>query len=198
MHYLPGKSLTFDITSKLFVMALVKGNILLELVRGTLGDQLTIYERNGQIIMAKKRGPSKKKPTTKQLEARYKMKVAAAYAKQILDDPELKAYYKSKTGPGQNAYNMAIKDAYKSPEVQNIRFEDTTVVVTAKDEFRVAAVEVLVFDAAGTAIERGNAVLGRNGVDWYYKAASLPAGGMVKVSVVDLPGNETIREVKLE
>lgn len=179
-------------------MALVKGNILLELVRGTLGDQFTIYERNGQIIMAKKRGPSRKKPTTRQLEARYKMKVAAAYAKAILEDPELKAYYKSKAGPGQNAYNMAIKDAYKSPEVQNIRFEDTTVVVTAKDEFRVAAVEVLVFDAAGTAIERGNAVLGRNGVDWYYKAASLPAGGMVKVSVVDLPGNETINEVKLE
>ncbi|OMP78688.1 hypothetical protein [[Flexibacter] sp. ATCC 35208] len=179
-------------------MALVKDSLLLQLVRGTLGDQLTIYERNGQIIMAKKRGPSKKKPTKKQLEARYKMQVAAAYAKMILLDPELKAYYKSKAGAGQNAYNMAIKDAFKSPEVQQIRFEETTVIVTAKDEFRVAEVEVRVLDAAGAMLERGKAVLGRNGVDWYYNAASLPAGGKVVAVAEDLAGNGTVREVKLE
>jgi hypothetical protein len=178
-------------------MALVKGNLLLEHVRGSLGDEITIYERNGRIIIAKKRGPSDKKPTEKQLEARYKMKVAAAYAIEILKDPEIKAYYKSKAGPGQNAYNMAVKDAYHSPEVQGIRFEETMVVVTAKDEFRVAEVEVKVYDAADTMVERGKAVLGRNGVDWYYKAAYLPAGGKVIVAVVDLPGNETLRELKV-
>ncbi|WP_343667539.1 hypothetical protein [Chitinophaga sp.] len=178
-------------------MALVKNNILLQLVQGSLGDQITIYERNGQIIMAKKRGPSKKKPTKKQLEARYKMLVAAAYAKAIIEDPEIKAYYKSLAGPGQNAYNMAVKDAYRSPEVQNIQFEDTTVVVTAKDEFRVAEVQVRVLDAAGSILERGNAVLGRNGVDWYYKAAGLPVGGKVIIVAVDLPGNETVKELQL-
>ncbi|WPQ65835.1 hypothetical protein SIO70_13320 [Chitinophaga sancti] len=179
-------------------MALVKDNILLQLVRGTLGDQLTIYERNGQIIMAKKRGPSKKKPTKKQLEARYKMTIAAAYAQAILKDPELKAYYKSLAGPGQNAYNMAVKDAYKSPEIQHIRFEETDVVVTAKDEFRVAEVDVCVHDAAGVVQERGKAVLGRNGVDWYYRAVGLPVGGKVVVVAVDLAGNGTVREVRLE
>ncbi|WPQ60985.1 hypothetical protein SIO70_21750 [Chitinophaga sancti] len=179
-------------------MALVKDNILLQLVRGTLGKQLTIYERNGQIIMAKKRGPSKNKPTKKQLEARYKMTIAAAYAKAILKDPELKAYYKSLAGPGQNAYNMAVKDAYKSPEIQNIRLEEETVVVTAKDEFRIAEVDVRVHDAAGAMLERGKAVLGRNGVDWYYKAGRLPSGGKVVIVAVDLPGNETLRELKLE
>ena len=185
------------ITPKLFAMAIVKDNVLLRLVRGTLGDQLTIYERNGQIIMAKKRGPSKKKPTKKQLEARYRMQVAAAYAKEMLKDPELKAYYKSKAGAGQNAWNMAIKDAYNAPEVQDIRFEDSTVVVTAKDEFRVAEVEVQVLDAAGVMLERGKAVLGRNGVDWYYKVAVLPPGGLVSVVVVDLPGNGTVKELRL-
>ena len=179
-------------------MAIVKDNILLQLVRGSLGNQITIYERNGQVIMAKKRGPSRKKPTQKQLEARYKMKVAAAYANVILQDPELKAYYMSKSGPGQNAYNMAVKDAYKSPEVQNIQLEDATVVVTAKDEFRVAEVKVSVTDAAGNIQETGAAVLGRNGVDWYYQAGSLPAGGKVVIVAVDLPGNETVKEVRLE
>ncbi|WP_343694006.1 hypothetical protein [Chitinophaga sp.] len=179
-------------------MALVKDNILLQLVRGTLGNELTIYERNGQIIMAKKRGPSKKKPTQKQLEARYKLQIAAAYAKEIIKDPELKAYYKSLAGPGQNAYNMAVKDAYNSPEVQNIQLEDTTVVVRAKNAFRVAEVEVHVLDTTGHVQERGKASPGRNGVDWYYKAVSWPVGGKVIVVAVDLPGNETVREVRIE
>ncbi|SDF66196.1 hypothetical protein SAMN04488121_102584 [Chitinophaga filiformis] len=47
-------------------MAIVKDNILMQLVRGTLGKHYIIYERNGQIIMAVKRGPSRKKPTQKQ------------------------------------------------------------------------------------------------------------------------------------
>ncbi|OMP80931.1 hypothetical protein [[Flexibacter] sp. ATCC 35208] len=176
-------------------MAIVKDNLLLQAVEGTLGNQFTIYRRNGQIIIAKKRGPSKKKPTQKQLEARYKMLVAAAYAKAIIQDPEIKAYYKSLAGPGQNAYNMAVKDAYRAPEIQNIRLEDMDVVVTAKDEFRVADVQVRVIDDAGVILERGSAMLGRNGVDWYYKAAVLPPGGRVIVVAVDLPGNERVEEL---
>jgi len=179
-------------------MALVKDSLLLQVVRGTLGDEVTIYERNGQIIMAKKRGPSKKKPTKNQLEARLKMQIAAALAVQMLKDPEVKAYYKSKAGPGQNAYNMAVKDAYKAPEVQQIQFEVATVVVTAKNEFRVAEVEIRVFDANGSVQESGKAMLGRNGVDWYFKANSLPAGGKVMVIAVDLPGNDTVMTVQLE
>jgi hypothetical protein len=178
-------------------MAIVKDSLLLQAVRGTLGDEITIYERNGRIIIAKKRGPSKNKPTKNQLEARYKMKVAAAYAKAILQDPDIKAYYKSLAGPGQNAYNMAVKDAYKSPEIQNIHFEDTTVVVTAKDEFRVAEVSVRVIDAQGNVQEKGKAILGRNGVHWYYKTDQLPPNGKVIIVAVDLPGNETVKEVLL-
>ncbi|QHS61874.1 hypothetical protein [Chitinophaga agri] len=178
-------------------MAIVKDNILLQLVRGSIGKQITIYERNGQIIMAKKRRPSNKKPTQKQLEARHKMRIAADLARDMMNDPQIKAYYASLAGPGQNAYNMAVKDAYRSPEVQNIRLEDTDIVVTAKDEFRVAEVKVQVLDTDGVVTEGGPAVLGRNGVDWYYKAASLPAGGRVIVVAADLPGKETVKELLL-
>jgi len=176
-------------------MAIVKDNLLMKLVRGTLGKQLTIYERNGQIIMATKRGPSKKKPTQKQLEARYKMEIASAKALVMMADPELKAYYASLAGPGQNAYNMAVKDAYNSPEVQSVRLEEKEVVVTAKNETRVAEVSVKVIDNEGVITEQGPAVLGRNGVDWYYKASVLPVGGRVIVTAENLPGNETVKEV---
>lgn len=175
-------------------MAIVKDNILLQLVRGTIGKQLTIYERNGQIIMAKKRSPSRKKPTKKQLEARRRMTIATAYAKKLLADPQLKAYYASLAGPGQNAYNMAVKDAYHAPEIQLISLEDTDVVVTTRDKFRVATVKVQVVDAEGAVTESGAAVLGRNGIDWYYKAAALPAGGKVIAIAADLPGKETVKE----
>ncbi|PWV53977.1 hypothetical protein [Chitinophaga sp. S165] len=178
-------------------MAIVKDNILMQLVRGTLGKQITIYERNGQIIMAKKRGPSRKKPTQKQLEARLKMTIASARAQLMLEDPQIKAYYQSLAGPGQNAYNIAVKDAYRSPEVQNIRLEDQEVVVTAQNEFRVAEVEVKVIDAEGVVTASGRAFLGRNGVDWTYKTTALPAGGKVIVVVKSLPGNQTVKELLL-
>jgi hypothetical protein len=148
--------------------------------------------------MAKKRGPSKNKPTKKQLEARYKMKVAAAYAREILLDPVVKAFYKSKAGPGQNAYNMAVKDAYNSPEIQQITFEDMTVTVRATDEFRVEHVEVQVKDAQGKLVERGHAEMGWNGVDWKYTVTTLPKGGKIVVIAVNMPGNETVKELLLE
>jgi len=179
-------------------MALIKDNCVLAYVEGTIGKEIRIYRRNNQVIVAKARRKSNKKPTKNQVLARQRMAEAAAYARVMLKDPELKAYYKSKAGPGQNAWNMAIKDAYRAPEVQEIQIKDTNVVVTAKDEFRVAEVAVKVLDGAGTILENGRAVLGRNGVDWYYKAGSLPAGGKVVISVVDLPGNETRREIQLE
>lgn len=193
MHYIN------SIIPKIDFMAIVKNKMLLLLRKGALGDLIVIYERNGQIIMAKKPSPSTKEPSVKQLEARYKMKVAALYAKEILKDPELRAYYAAKAiGLKQNAYNMAVKDAYNSPEIQNIRLEEETVVVTAKDEFRVAAVEVQVVDADGVMVERGAAVMSKNGGDWSYKAGSLPAGGRVIVVAVDLPGNETLKELLLK
>lgn len=179
-------------------MAIVKDPLLLRCVRGTLGDEITIYERNGQIIMAKKRGPSRNKPTQKQLAARYKMKIAAAYAREILLDPAVKAFYKSKAGPGQNAYNMAVKDAYNSPEIQQLTLEDMTVTIRTTDEFRVEHVEVVVKDANGKRVESGRAVLQWNGVDWKYTVTTLPPGGTILAIAVNMPGNDTRRELPIQ
>ncbi|WP_343674773.1 hypothetical protein [Chitinophaga sp.] len=98
-------------------MAIVKDNILLQLVNGSLGDIITIYVRNGQIIMAKKRGPSTEPPTSKQLLARLRMKIAVALAKEMIKDPEVKAAFAAQAGPGQNAFNMAVKHAFNTPIV---------------------------------------------------------------------------------
>ncbi|WP_343667620.1 hypothetical protein [Chitinophaga sp.] len=181
-------------------MAIVKdNNLLLQHVRGTLGDQITIYERNGQIIVAVKRGKSTKKPTQKQLDVRWKMTVASAYAKVAIQDPVVKAYYKSLAGPGQNAYNMAVRDAFHSPQIQDIKIESTdVVVVAAKNEFRVASVSVRVQDERGKVIEEGRAVQERNGVNWSFKVTQMPKKGRIRVLVEDLPGNVSVKELLLE
>lgn len=181
-------------------MAIIQdGSLLFAKVRGSLGKQVSIYQRNGQTIMAAKRGKSTKKPSTKQLEVRRKMKEASAYAKEIIKDPEVKAYYQSMAGPGQNAYNMAVKDAYHAPEIQDITVaDDNTVVVTAKNEFRVAGVQVKVYDKAGALIEQGHAIPKGVGIDWHYQVAVLPAGGKIAARIEDLPGNSVVWELPLE
>jgi hypothetical protein len=176
-------------------MAIVKNNILLQFISGTLADQFTIYERNGVIIMAAKRGPSTKPPTKKQKEARWKMKVAVAYAQSAMMDPELKAAYQAKAGRGQNAFNMAVRDAYSSPEIQNIQIEEEQITVKATDDFQVANVHVHIKDENGKVVEQGKATLSPNRTTWVYKFSSLPKGGKVAVIVEDLPGNSVKEEV---
>ncbi|QHS59255.1 hypothetical protein [Chitinophaga agri] len=175
-------------------MAIVKDNLLLQFVSGTIGKQVTIYERKGQIIMAKKRRPSARKPTKKQLKARDKMKTAGIRASVLLEDPELKAYYATLAGPGQHAHNIAVKDVYDSPEIQQISVERKEIIVMAKNHFRVAEVHVQVIDADGVILEHGPAVLGRNGIEWHYKAGKLPADSRIIATAIDLPGNETTIE----
>jgi len=175
-------------------MAIVVNNLLLESLRGTIGRQLTVYERNGQVIAAKKRTPTKKKPTQKQLDARKRMANAVYMAQAMMEDPEIREMYAAMAGPGQNAFNIAVRDAYHAPEVQQVKVEKDTVVVTAKNEFRVAQVKVTVVDSQGEITASGKAELGRNGVDWYYKVDQLPPGSRVIANVRDLPGNETLKE----
>jgi hypothetical protein len=179
-------------------MAIAYNNLLLQSVRGTIGKQLTIYERNGQIIVAKKRSKSNTKPTPQQLAARARMARAVAYAKQMLRDPDIKAAYAAKAGPGQNAYNMAVRDAYHAPEIQDVHVEKNTVVIRAKNEFRLKRVDVQVVSADGEIVTSGKAELSRNGVDWYYTLNLLPAGGRIIITARDLPGNETVRELKID
>ena len=176
-------------------MAVVKNNLLLQYISGTLGDQLTVYERNGVIIIASKRGPSTKPATKNQLDARWKMKVAVAYAKSAMKDPELKAAYQAKAGKGQNAFNMAVRDAYRSPEINSIQIEEEQITVKATDDFQVANVQVHIKDENGKVVEQGKATLSPNRMTWVYKFSTLPMGGKIAVIVEDLPGNSVKEEM---
>ena len=74
------------------------------------------------------------------------------------------------------------------------------ITVRAVDDFRVTGVQVEIYTAGGTLLEKGNAVQQVNGVDWDYTAtqANSPlTGSKIKAIATDVPGNEGTLELTL-
>ena len=71
----------------------------------------------------------------------------------------------------------------------------------ATDDFRVTAVLVEIYDAAGTLHETGSATQNKNGLDWTYTTQlnnSLPAGSRIKATATDVTGNEGSLEMMMK
>lgn len=179
-------------------MAKADNNVLLNNLSGSIGKQVTIKQRGGKTIVSKAQQPREKAATGKQLEAQDRFTEATAYAKGVLADPDMAAVYRSMAQPGQNAYNIAIRDAYNPPVIENIEKAGNDITVRATDDFRVYRVTVAVYDAEGVMQEEGNALMGRNGKDWVYAATTEVLSGCRVLAVAeDLPGNRTNREIVL-
>lgn len=85
-----------------------------------------------------------------------------------------------------------------SPVVNSIRPDaytgvaGSTITVRAVDDFRVTGVHVEIFSANGTLLEKGNAILQTNGLDWIYTATQANAaltGSKINAIATDVPGN---------
>lgn len=95
-------------------MAHVDIDLLASLLTGSINNEITIYKRGGKLIVAKKRGPSRKEASVKQIVVQQRMKAAVSYAKAAMEDPELRGKYGRMAGPGQNAFNMAVSAYFSS------------------------------------------------------------------------------------
>lgn len=182
-------------------MAKADNNVLLSKLSGSIGKQLTIKQRGGKTIVSKAQDRREKAATEKQQEAQDKFADASAYAKRVLADPDMVAMYKTMALPGQNAYNIALKDAYNAPVIESLETgkypgkPGDTIHVRAIDDFRVFQVIVAVYSAEGALLEKGNALMGRNGKDWVYTITGENKGSKVIATAEDLPGNQTKREI---
>ncbi|WPQ63396.1 hypothetical protein SIO70_00780 [Chitinophaga sancti] len=182
-------------------------NIILKEASGSVGKMLTITKkRSGTTLLGKHRGASKVPPTEKQQEVQSRFKMAIVYAKAVMQDPDLKGQYEAAAKKDQSAYNLAVRDAYKAPEISSITTHLYTgaigskITVRAIDDFKVASVRVKITTAAGVVIEQGDAVLQGNGLDWVYTATALNdelQGSIIAASALDLPANETVLEVMM-
>jgi hypothetical protein len=191
-------------------MAKIKNNIFMSGLSGTIGRQMTLSVKTYDTIAGKKRVPTNIPATAEQLEIRERFKAATRYALGVLLDPVRKALYAAEgkaAKKNQSAYNLAVKDAFSPPEIKSIFLTDyhgqpgNKISIDAFDVLTLASVHVGIYTAAEVLVEDGYAVLAPNEKTlWQYTAtAQNPAlqGSIIRVTAVDIPRNETAREVQI-
>jgi hypothetical protein len=183
-------------------------SIITDKLRGTLGKQLVFREWEGKTVVAKAPKAREGGPTPAQAQIQERFLLATKYAKAIVagQDQGIKDAYTAALRPRQNLYCRAAEDFMTSPEVKNIDTRNYTgtvgskITVRAVDDFRVTGVQVEIYAASGTLLEKGNAEQANNGLDWSYTAtqANNPlTGSKIKAIATDVPGNEGTLELKL-
>lgn len=182
-----------------------ENNIVTRNAQGMLGGQLVFKVREGKMILAAPPTVNRnRKPTVPQAAVHMDFKRAVRYAKSAMLDPALKADYAAKVGTWQTPYNVAFRDAFRAPEVHSVISQGyhgqvgDILVISASDDFKVAAVKVSVFNADGSLIETGDAFEETKSLNWVYtvtQANATLAGSLIRVSAIDLPGNESTVEI---
>src|SRR5450432_965013 len=186
-------------------MGFVKDNYVTSGASGNVGNQWSFRQRAGKTVLAKQRGPNSKPPNAKALAIQDRFKIALAYARTAMNNPDVKAAYAAAAPRGVSAFNFALGDAAQSPVVSKI---DSTnyhgavgdkIVIDATDNFKVMKVVVTIESAAGALIETGNAVLQENKT-WMYTATvanAAIAGSKITAVAFDLPDNTGTLSVTL-
>jgi hypothetical protein len=187
-------------------MAKSNENVVLHGTHGTLAKQLVIRQRYGQSILSKRPNHVKGRVTPGQQAVRDRFLSASLYAKAVMANPDQLAVYRAAAKNGLSAYNLAMADALRAPEIKDMNTATYTgktgepILIRAIDDFKVKEVTVAIYSADNQPVETGNAVLQANGLDWLYTATkdlvSL-TGSKVKVQASDLPGNATSKEIVL-
>jgi hypothetical protein len=183
------------------MMAKVKDNILLKGLSGTIGQTLTLRQIGGETFVSKYQKAPTVAATEKKLAARAKFGRATAYARKAVKDPELKAMYQVKVNGGQRAFNIAMMDALRAPVIENIKADSyqgrpgDQIFIRATDDFKVANVEVSVYNPEGELLEQGNADMQQNEVmQWVYVVRQDNpefSGSKITAVATDLPGNSS-------
>ena len=94
-------------------MAIQTGFSLLHGFSGRLGNQVVIKRWGNKTILAAMPRKSNKPPTEKQKEVQRRFKLAAAYAKRVSNDPELRVKYP--VTKGKTVYRQAFTDYLSNP-----------------------------------------------------------------------------------
>ena len=187
-------------------MSKIDNNHLVKGARGNFSKQF-VYKKRGSDTHISRMPVVKvnKELTEKQEGVREMFLEAVNYAKGAMLSPELKREYQKKASDKNTAYNVAFRDYTKPPVVKSIDTEKyngtpgSTIVVSARDDFRVTEVTVRIRTGAGAVLEEGNAVLNPlNHNKWIYTATQNNATvNDCTITAKDLPGNKGELEVSL-
>lgn len=188
-------------------MAIVNKNLITKGLSGMLGGTL-VFRRVGNKTVVSTAPTSTKPPTLAQQNQRDKFQQAVLYAKGQMADPLTKADYEAvaKGNGAPNAYNIAVADFFNAPDIIEVDLTNytgqiaDTIRVKVTDDFKVKSVSVEILNPDGSLVEKGNAVIQANKVDWVYTATAVNAsliGDKITIKALDLPGNETKDEQTL-
>ena len=187
-------------------MAQIGKNVVTHGASGKLGNQVVFRQTGNQTIMAIAPGKRTKPLTDPQLQHLQQFKEAVLYAKSVMDEPDKKAEYKAAAKNGETAYNVAVGDFLKLPEVNELDISQYTgqvgnkIRIRATDNFKLTNVTATIYKADNTILETGPATSNGNGLDWYYIVThqnSTLSGCKVKVTVTDTPGHKVEMEQML-
>ncbi|MFA0961453.1 hypothetical protein AB9P05_06580 [Roseivirga sp. BDSF3-8] len=160
---------------------------------GKLGD-VVFKNRNGETYVSQAAEKSLKPPSEAQLNMRERFGKATAYAKQLKEDAEMKAYYTHYQKKAASAFNAAMRDYQRAPKIGQITVEATDngkrrLVIFAKDDTAISSFRCLHQDT--------NLIVKANkAYDMF--TIELPEGvNHIKVVVMDRPGNVVVKEIEV-
>lgn len=184
-------------------MAKSRDNVVMQGASGKVGRNLVFRQRGDQTIIAKRPRVTAggREVTEKQQQVQNRFLNASLYAKQAIQDPELKAAYSRKATVNQTAYNVAFKDFFARPEVRllndsgylgNVGDEITFLV---RDILKVTAIEFEILDQDDTVVEVGQAEpTDEENTGWKYTASTENidyTNAIYRITMLDTPKNTT-------
>jgi hypothetical protein len=189
-------------------MAHSNNSVITGKLSGTIGKELVFRDWEGKTVVAKAPKARVRAPGPDQLQRQEKFLLASRYAKAVKDgtDQGIKDAYTAALRPRQNLFSRALEDYMSPPEVKSVNtsaytgIAGSTITVRAVDDFHVTGVQVEIFAANGTLLEKGNAVQQTNGLDWTYTATQANAamtGSKINAIATDVPGNTGTKAITL-
>ena len=183
-----------------------KANYAITGLSGKVGKIFVYRQRGGETIVATppvRTAP----PSQKQIQQQEKFARAAAYARNALLDPTLKADYTAEAKKRQNVspYNMAMTDFLRPPQITNVDHSaytgdtsDQKIIIEVADAFKVVSVKVKITAANSSPLEEGSATLVKG--KWEYTTTANNAtltGTKITLTATDRPSNTTTKEITL-
>lgn len=99
-------------------MAKIKLQNIFQEIEGRLGDYVFKKSASGEIIISKVPDMSHVRWSKAQKLQRRRMKEANAYAREAMNDPEMRAHYEveARRRNKNSPYRLAVSDYFKAPE----------------------------------------------------------------------------------
>jgi hypothetical protein len=160
-------------------MAVVAMNDLTEGLSGKVGK--IIFRTYLGKTYASSRPRKHKKQSEQQRSNRDKFKLATQYAKRMMVDADMKAYYKGIAIQLAlpNAYTAAITDYMRKPQISEVdisgyngRLGDRIKITVSKKNFKLASVDVIIASEDNRVLEQGPAQW-HGGDQWEFRGEAL-------------------------